>query len=67
MVPIFNLEVPTALHDVDPNILDPRNTYSDKEEWNKRAKNLANKFIHNFDKYTDNEEGKALIKAGPQL
>lgn len=66
-IPIFNLEVPTALHDVDTNILDPRNTYDDRSEWYKRAENLANKFIKNFDKYTDNDEGKALVKAGPQL
>ncbi|MCU4175281.1 phosphoenolpyruvate carboxykinase (ATP) [Marinilabiliaceae bacterium N1Y90] len=66
-IPIFNLEVPTALHDVDTNILDPRSTYDNRSEWYKRSENLANKFIQNFDKYTDNEEGKALVKAGPQL
>ncbi len=67
IIPVFNLEVPTALHDVDPNILDPRDTYSDPAEWEKRAKDLALRFIENFKKYTDNEEGKRLVAAGPQL
>jgi phosphoenolpyruvate carboxykinase (ATP) len=66
-IPVFNLEVPTALHDVDPNILDPRDTYSDAKEWEEKAKDLASRFIKNFEKYTDNEEGKALVAAGPQL
>ncbi len=67
VIPIFNLEVPTALHDVDSAILDPRDTYSDATEWDKKANELAELFIKNFAQYTDNEEGKSLIKAGPQL
>ncbi len=67
MIPIFNLEVPTELKDVDTNILDPRNTYADPKEWDKKAEDLAERFIKNFVKYTDNEEGKSLVKAGPQL
>jgi phosphoenolpyruvate carboxykinase (ATP) len=67
VIPIFNLEVPTALHDVDPNILDPRDTYADRKEWEEKAQDLASRFIKNFTKYTDNEEGKALVAAGPQL
>ncbi len=67
MIPIFNLEVPTALHDVDPDILDPRDTYADPKQWEEKAKDLGSRFIKNFEKYTDNEEGKALVAAGPQL
>ena len=67
ILPIFNLEVPTALHDVDPKILDPRDTYADVTEWEKKAKELADLFIKNFVQYTDNEEGKSLVAAGPQL
>jgi phosphoenolpyruvate carboxykinase (ATP) len=66
-IPIFNLEVPTALHDVDPGILDPRDTYTDPLQWESKAKDLAARFINNFDKYTDNDEGKSLVAAGPQL
>ncbi len=35
VIPVFNLEVPLALHDVDSKILDPRDTYSDPSEWDK--------------------------------
>ncbi|MBN1951753.1 MAG: phosphoenolpyruvate carboxykinase (ATP) [Bacteroidales bacterium] len=66
-IPIFNLVVPTELEDVDTKILDPRNTYSDASEWEAKAKDLASRFIKNFEKYTDNEEGKALVAAGPQI
>ncbi len=67
MIPIFNLEVPTALEGVDSSILDPKDTYNNPAEWERKAKDLAARFIKNFEKYTDNDEGKALVAAGPQL
>ncbi|MFY7987239.1 MAG: phosphoenolpyruvate carboxykinase (ATP) [Flavobacterium sp.] len=66
-VPVFNFEVPTALPNVDTNILDPRNTYADAAEWQTKAEDLASRFIKNFVQYTDNEEGESLVAAGPQL
>lgn len=66
-IPVFNLEVPTSLEEVHDNILDPRDTYADPQEWDKRAKKLAGLFIKNFEKYTDTEEGKALVAAGPVI
>ena len=67
IIPIFNLEVPTELPNVHPEILDPRDTYATAEEWEEKAQDLAGRFIANFEKYTDNDEGKALVAAGPQL
>jgi phosphoenolpyruvate carboxykinase (ATP) len=66
-IPVFNFVVPTALPNVDTNILDPRNTYADAAEWQTKAEDLASRFIKNFVQYTDNEEGKSLLAAGPQL
>ena len=66
-VPIFNFLVPTALHDVDDTILDPRNTYANASEWDTKAEDLATRFIKNFVQYTDNDEGAALVEAGPKL
>ena len=66
-IPMFNLEVPTELEGVDPKILDPRDTYKDASEWEKKAKDLAERFVKNFKKYETNDEGKALVAAGPQL
>ena len=66
-IPYFNFEVPTELNGVDTNILDPRDTYSNPEDWNKKAEDLAGRFIKNFKKYEGNAAGKALVKAGPKL
>ncbi|MBS9439461.1 phosphoenolpyruvate carboxykinase (ATP) [Photorhabdus noenieputensis] len=66
-LPIFDLAVPTALPGVDTEILDPRKTYADKSQWEEKAKDLAHRFVDNFDKYTDTPAGEALVKAGPKL
>lgn len=66
-IPIFNLEVPTQLEGVATEILDPKDTYADPAEWDKKAKDLAERFIKNFKKYEYNAAGKALVPAGPQL
>jgi len=66
-LPIFNLQVPVALAGVNPQILDPRDTYADPAEWERKAVDLAQRFIKHFSQYTDNDEGKRLIAAGPQL
>lgn len=66
-LPIFNLQMPLALNGVDSHILDPRNTYENSEEWEAKARDLAQRFIDNFDKYTDTAAGAALVQAGPQL
>ncbi len=66
-IPMFDFEVPTALPNVNPAILDPRDTYECACQWEEKAKDLAARFIKNFEKYTTNEAGKALVAAGPQL
>ena len=65
-IPYFNLAVPTELPGVHTEILDPRNTYADPSEWDKKAKDLAARFEKNFVKYTGNDAGKALVAAGPK-
>ncbi|MGL4565869.1 MAG: phosphoenolpyruvate carboxykinase (ATP), partial [Halioglobus sp.] len=66
-LPIFNLAIPRALQGVDSRILDPRNTYADASEWERKAVDLAQRFIKNFALFTDNDEGRALVAAGPRL
>lgn len=66
-IPLFNLEVPLALDGVEDNILDPRHTYENATVWDEKAADLAARFITNFEKFTDTENGKALISAGPQI
>ena len=66
-IPVFDLEVPTALPGVNPAVLDPRDTYADSAEWDAKAQDLAQRFIKNFKKYEGNAEGKVLVAAGPKL
>ncbi len=66
-IPYLNLTIPTVLPNVSDGILDPRDTYEDKAEWERRAKDLATRYIKNFEQYTNTEEGKRLVSAGPKL
>ena len=66
-IPFFDFVVPTELPGVDPKILDPRDTYDCACKWEEKAKDLSNRFIKNFQKFTGNEAGKALVAAGPKL
>jgi phosphoenolpyruvate carboxykinase (ATP) len=65
-IPFLNLKAPKALPKVS-DILDPRTTYSNVQEWEEKAIKLAGLYIKNFEQYTNTEEGKALVAAGPQL
>ncbi|MEX0987179.1 MAG: phosphoenolpyruvate carboxykinase (ATP) [Bacteroidales bacterium] len=67
IIPYFQFEVPLSLQGVNDAILDPRDTYSDPAEWDRKARALAEKFIINFEQFTDNKEGLKLVEAGPQL
>ena len=64
-IPYFSFVVPTELPNVDPKILDPRDTYADASQWEEKAKDLAGRFIKNFKKFES--LGGDLVKAGPQL
>ena len=66
-IPYFDFEVPTELPGVDPKILDPRDTYADAAQWDEKAKDLAARFQKNYEKFTTNDLGKSLVKAGPKL
>jgi phosphoenolpyruvate carboxykinase (ATP) len=66
-IPYFDFEVPTSLPGVDPKILDPRDTYADAKQWDEKARDLADRFVKNFVKFTHNEAGKALVAAGPKM
>ena len=63
----FGLQIPKTVTGVNSHILNPRNTWNNPEEYDVQSNILAQKFIENFKNFTDNEEGKNLVKAGPQL
>jgi phosphoenolpyruvate carboxykinase (ATP) len=66
-IPILNLYIPTEVKNVPTEILDPRNTYPKPEDWEVKARDLAQRYIENFAKYCDNDTAKALVNAGPFL
>jgi phosphoenolpyruvate carboxykinase (ATP) len=66
-LPLFNLDVPVALEGIEAELLDPRKTYTQPEEWTPKATSLAGKFIDNFQRFTDTQAGASLVSAGPAL
>ena len=67
VLPMYNLAVPTHVEGVDDGILDPRKTYQQAQEWQEKAADLAQRFINNFEKFTDTANGKSLVAAGPAV
>ena len=55
---IFQLAMPTSCENVPSDILCPKNTWADKEAYNKKARHLANSFHKNFEQFESyaNEE-----------
>ncbi len=67
LFPVFNLWIPKAIPGIDSTILNPRNTWADKEAYDRTRLDLARQFIENFKQFMDNEEGKRLAEAGPKI
>ncbi|MFP4557369.1 MAG: phosphoenolpyruvate carboxykinase (ATP) [Bacteroidales bacterium] len=66
-LPIFNLQIPRTLEGVNSDVLNPRNSWTNPSDWDKAARELAIKFIENFENFTDTEAGMRLVAAGPQI
>jgi phosphoenolpyruvate carboxykinase (ATP) len=66
-IPYLNLTVPTELPGVSSNLLDPRDSYKNKADWEKKAIRLASLYIKNFEQYCDNDDARRLVSAGPSL
>ena len=49
--PIFGVNVPVSCPDVPQEVLQPRNTWQDKEAYDRQARDLARRFNENFKKY----------------
>lgn len=49
----FGLHVPKTLGDINPEILNPRNAWEDKQEFDKTRDELAQMFINNYKKYQE--------------
>lgn len=62
--PIFGLNMPVECDNVPSEILNPKETWSDKNSYDEKAMELANSFKKNFKKYEDNSN-KEILSGGP--
>lgn len=65
-LPIFNLQYPTSCPNVPEEILNPRNTWKDKDAYDSQANDLASKFSKNFELYSKNAS-KEILESGPKI
>jgi phosphoenolpyruvate carboxykinase (ATP) len=64
--PIFNLDMPTSCLDVPSAVLDPRSTWSNKDEYDAQARKLAAMFVENFKTFAADVD-PVVIDAGPHV
>jgi len=65
-LPIFNLKIPKTLNGVDTDVLNPRNTWSSKENYDKTSHKLANMYRANFKKYLTEDSDFDFTAFGPE-
>jgi len=59
----FGLDIPVSCPNVPDEVLDPKNTWSDKLAYDNKANELASAFIENFEKYSDFANDEILAGA----
>jgi phosphoenolpyruvate carboxykinase (ATP) len=62
--PFFNLMVPQTCTEVPADVLNPKNTWTDKNAYDEQAKKLANMFVENFNEYSEGTSD-SIKQAGP--
>ena len=62
--PVFGLHIPAAVLGVPTEILDPRETWDDKDAYDEQARKLADLFRQNFSKF-ESEVSEEVRDAGP--
>lgn len=61
--PVFGLQMPTACEGVPTELLNPKNTWKDGNAYDKKAKDLAERFIKNFDQFKEFANTEILAAA----
>jgi phosphoenolpyruvate carboxykinase (ATP) len=64
--PVFGMAIPKSCPDVPTEVLNPRNTWADKNAYDEKAKYLASLFIRNFEKYAAGVK-EEILSAAPKL
>lgn len=63
---VFGLQIPSSCHNVPTEILNPMNTWDDKNAYQDKANYLAELFTSNFIKY-EAEANEDIINAAPKV
>ena len=61
--PFFGLSIPKSCANVPSEILNPRNTWADKDGYDKQAAHLVNLFIENFEQFIDYVDDQVMSSA----
>jgi len=64
--PVFNLMMPVTCPNVPDQLLDPKNTWANGENYDEKAQNLATLFTSNFEQYA-HFSSPEVINAGPNV
>lgn len=65
-MPVFDLAYPESCPGVKPELLNPSETWQNKDEYNRILLNLAKDFQNNFEKYKD-KANHEIISSGPRI
>jgi phosphoenolpyruvate carboxykinase (ATP) len=65
-LPVFGLSVPTSCPDVPEEILNPRNTWKNKDAYDAKAQQLAASFVKNFEQYAS-AANTEILAAAPKV
>jgi len=61
--PVFGMMMPSTCPNIPTDVLNPRNTWADKEAYDKKAVELAGLFVKNFAQYADHANEEILAAA----
>jgi phosphoenolpyruvate carboxykinase (ATP) len=64
--PVFGFNMPTTCPNVPSEVLIPANTWSNKEEYTRKAYDLSAMFVKNFEKYAA-QANEEILAAAPKV
>jgi phosphoenolpyruvate carboxykinase (ATP) len=63
---VFGVQMPVDCPNVPSNVLNPKNTWENKSDYDKKANHLAEEFNQNFEQYQDKAK-KEILEAAPKV